>query len=204
MKLLRTVFTAVALGICLLASSTLLAATETRFTIVDSSPTSWVARGYDNYTVSPAKGWSFSMSESSDHSITIYISGTPLPGTTVDYWRLVFAAPNDAMITPGFYADLQRYPFNDANHPGLSFASTGRLDNRAGGFFQVFEANSLGTPAQSFSANFTHYGETNTNNYAVVQIRYNATVVPEPSTILLAIIGFATLPTRRRVPHNSA
>src|SRR5437763_7549362 len=31
---------------------------ETRFTIVDSSPSSWVARGYDNYTITPADGWS--------------------------------------------------------------------------------------------------------------------------------------------------
>jgi hypothetical protein len=76
---------------------------ETRFTIVDSSPTSWVARGYDNYTVSPATGWTFTPSRNFDNGVGFNITGTPPAGTAVDRWFLNFAAPFNALITPGHY-----------------------------------------------------------------------------------------------------
>jgi hypothetical protein len=98
----------------------------------------------------------------------------------VDYWRLNFSAPFDALITPGSYPNFQRWPFQAADRPGMEFASTGRLDNQAGGFFNGYEAT-YGPSGEvlSFAADFTHYGETTQANYAIAQIRYNATV-PEP------------------------
>jgi hypothetical protein len=65
-----------------------------RFTIVDSSPSSWVARGYDNYTVTPADGWTFTRSGDPDNgTVRVRLSGPPLPGTSVDYWDMTFATP---------------------------------------------------------------------------------------------------------------
>ena len=65
--------------------------------------------------------------------------------------------------------------------PGLEFGSTGRLDNQASGFFRILEVTYGGTgEVLTFAADFTHYGETNPNNFAVVELRYNATIVPEP------------------------
>lgn len=188
----------VLLGALLACAADAAAQTETRFTIVDSSSSSWVARGYDNYTVTPANGWSFQVGRNFDNGITINLDGPPMPGTTVDYWRLNFAAPGDALLVPGHYADLQRYPFQEANRPGLEFAGTGRLDNQAAGFFDVLEAT-YGPAGQvlSFAANFTHYGETIANNYAIAEIRYNA-AVPEPAGAAVIAGGLALLLRRRR------
>jgi hypothetical protein len=67
----------------------------------------------------------------------------------------------------------------------------------ASGFFDVYEAT-YGPAGEvlSFAANFTHYGETNPANHAIVELRYNATV-PEPS-FLGAGAGAALLLVRRR------
>lgn len=171
---------------------------ETRFTVVDSSPTSWVARGYSDYTVSPDIDWTFSVSRNFDNGIGLDIRGSALPGTSVTNWFLNFAAPFSVPITPGFYPDLQRFPFQDNDRPGLEFGSTGRLDNRASGFFEVFEATyGLDGEVLAFAADFTHYGETNLNNYAIVEVRYNATI-PEPGTATLAVFGALAFLIRRR------
>lgn len=173
-------------------------AAETRFTIVDSSPTSWVARGYDNYTVTPADGWTFVPSRNFDNGVGLSMAGPALPGTAVTDWGLQFAAPFNALITPGHYPNFQRFPFQDPDRPGLSFSSTGRLDNMASGFFDVFEAT-YGPAGEvlAFAANFTHYGETNPNNYAIVEVRYNATV-PEPACLGAAAVGAVSLLLRPR------
>ncbi len=66
----------------------------------------------------------------------------------------------------------------------------------ASGFFDVLEATYApdGT-VLSFAADFTHYGEANQNNYAIVELRYNA--VPAPAAGL-ACIGVLALSRRRR------
>ncbi len=70
----------------------------------------------------------------------------------------------------------------------------------AAGFFEVFEATyGPGGEVLSFSADFTHYGETNPNNYAIVQVRYNA-AIPEPTSltlIALPAVGLAVVCVRR-------
>jgi hypothetical protein len=179
-----------------LAIAAVTAQAETRFTIVDSSPSSWVARGYDNYTVTPATPWTFTPTRNFDNGVSFNISGTPLPGTAVDYWRVEMAAPGNALLVPGVYANFQRFPFQDAERPGLAFASTGRLDNMAAGTFQVLEATyGPGGEVLTFAVNFTHYGETNVNNYAIVELRYNS--VPAPAS-LFAVAAVAVVTGRRR------
>jgi hypothetical protein len=131
------------------------------------------------------------MSSNFDNGTQITLEGPPLPGTTVNRWRLNFAAPHDGPLTPGIYPDFQRWPFQASDRPGLEFSSTGRLDNRASGFFEILNTQT------GFAANFTHYGETNTNNWAVVEVRYNATFVPEP-TIAILLVAYGALPIRRR------
>jgi hypothetical protein len=176
------------------ASSSLVAtagaATVTRLTVVDSSPTSWVARGLEDYTVSPELGWTFTPSRNFDNGIGFQIEGPALPGTSIDEWFLNFAAPFNAELAPGLYTDFQRFPFQDADRPGLEFGSTGRLDNRASGFFEILEVSydSLGN-VLTFSADFTHFGEENPSNFAIVELRYNATVIPEPASVALSAFG---------------
>ena len=173
-----------------------LANAETRFTVIDSSPTSWVARGYHNYTVSPAINWNFQVNNGGN-ALAFNLTGTPPGGTTVDNWFMTFGAPGNAVITPGVYANFQRWPFNDATHPGLSFGSTGRLDNAASGTFEVLEVTyGPGNQVLTFAANFTHYGEANTNNWAICELRYNSTV-PAPGVCTIAA-ALAPLTLRRR------
>ena len=188
-------------ALLLSSSNVARAGNGTRFTVVDSSPTSWVARGYSDYTVSAANGWTVEVERNFDNGVSFDFDGPPLPGTSVDYWDVEFAAPFEAEITPGFYPSFQRFPFQDSNRPGLGFHSTGRGDNRASGFFEVFEATyGPGGEVLSFSADFTHYGEENTNNWAIVEIRYN---VPEPTTAMLLLFGVTAGGfSRRRRPER--
>ena len=164
----------------------------TRFTVVDSSPTSWVARGLQDYTVTPELGWTFDVSRNFDNSIGFDIFGPALPGTSVSHWFIDFAAPFDEALQPGFYPDFERWPFQAPDRPGLAFGSSGRLDNRASGFFEILEVTyGAGGSVFSFAADFTHYGETNVNNYAIAELRFNAgaNAAPEPSSLLLVAVG---------------
>ncbi len=173
-----------------------LAGNETRFTVVDSSPTSWVARGYSDYTVSADNGWSVEVERNFDNGISLDFDGPPLPGTPVDYWDVEFAAPFNQVITPGLYENFQRFPFQDDDRPGLGFHSTGRGDNMASGFFEVFEATyGPGGEVLSFSADFTHYGEQNPDNWAIVEVRYN---VPEPTSAMIMLVGASVCGLARR------
>lgn len=116
-----------------------------------------------------------------DNGIGFSITGPALPGTSINQWFLNFAGPFDAELARGLYSDFQRFPFQEAGRPGLEFGSTGRLDNRASGFFDILEVtyDTLGD-VLTFAADFTHYGEENINNYANVELRFNASLVPEP------------------------
>ena len=155
--------------------STTDAVPTTRFRVVDSSPTSWVARGLKNYTVSPELGWTFVPSKNFDNGIGFVIEGPALPGTSINRWTLNFAAPFRAKLTPGLYTDFQRWPFQNTDRPGLEFTSTGRGDNRASGFFEVLEVTyDTSGNMLTFAADFTHYGEENVSKYAKVEVRYNA------------------------------
>lgn len=188
-------FVIVALAALAASATGVAAQTETRFTILDSSPSSWVARGYDNYTVDPSSGWTFSLTGGGG-TVRFYTTGSPLPNTAVNYWDITFDAPDNSLLTPGVYANFQRYPFNSAGRPGVSFSSTGRLDNQAAGTFEVREITYTSTnQLLSFAADFTHYGETNPNNYAIVEVRYNA-AVPEPAS--LGALALVSLLLRRR------
>ncbi len=189
----RKVVTTLALTLALVSTSV---AGLTSFTVVDSSNSSWVARGYSDYTVNEALGWTFSASRNFDNGVDINLSGPALPGTSVTNWSTRFAAPFGDALAPGLYEDFQRFPFQDNDRPGLSFSSTGRLDNQAAGDFEILEVTyGTGGEVLSFAADFIHYGETNPNNWAIVEVRYNA--VPEPGMLTL-LSGGALLLLRRR------
>lgn len=198
MKILGLKIVTAVLSLCCFVSAAN-ATLITRFTVVDSSPTSWIARGLQDYTVSPETGWIFDASRNFDNGISFRITGPALPGTSINRWFIDFGAPFDNELTSGFYENFQRWPFHDADRPGLAFGSTGRLDNRASGFFEILEAtySDLGE-VLSFAADFTHYGETLADRYAVAELRYNYTAVSEPSSLVLLSLGALLFGIRRR------
>ena len=67
----------VAVFVLLSSVSDARAGSVTRFTVVDSSPTSWVARGYHDYTVTPDLGWTFTAGRDFDDSVYIHLDGPP-------------------------------------------------------------------------------------------------------------------------------
>src|SRR5437588_7380769 len=76
------------------------------------------------------------------------------------WWYLEFAAPNHAMLTPGYYSNAARAAFRDNNQPGLDIFGDGRGSNTLTGNFTVLEA--LYDPAGTvlnFDATFEQHSE---------------------------------------------
>jgi hypothetical protein len=193
MQTARNIFASLVLGSLLILSAE---SAVTRFTVVNISPTSWVARGLSGYSISPDMGWAFSILTSPLNTVYFRLDGPPLEGTEIDSWDVDFSAPNWGLLTPGFYADAQR-DTTGSDRPGLGFSNTDRGDNEAGGFFEILEArfNPDGT-VEAFSANFTHFGEADPNNWAVVELRFNA--IPEPACSALLISSVCVFASFRR------
>src|SRR5262249_34692173 len=144
----------------------------------------------------------FTPSRNFDNGIGLNMQGAALPGTTVTSWRLNFAAPDNALIVPGLYENFQRFPFQDPGRPRLEFSSTGRLDNQAAGFFEVHEATyGPGGEVLTFSADFTHYGETTPANWAIVEVRFNITEC-QPDLTTTAIAGQPGYGTPNGIVNN--
>ncbi len=77
-----------------------------------------------------------------------------------DEWFTDFAAPNNAILTKGTYANAQRYPFQAAGFPGLSVYGAGRGCNTLTGNFNVLQAvyDTVGN-VKAFAADFEQHCE---------------------------------------------
>lgn len=56
-----------------------------------------------------------------------------------DWWHLDLAAPQGKMLTPAVYKSAERWPFQAATKPGLSFTANGRGCNTVTGEFIILE-----------------------------------------------------------------
>jgi hypothetical protein len=173
-----------------------------------SSPTSWVGRGDTRlYTFPSASISAYRTFDQGTNTNSIRFSITRgEPGT--DWWYVDLVGPSRTLVGVGTYSDALRFPFN-GDHPGLSFDGNGFGDSTLTGSFQVFEVafHSNGQLLR-FAADFTQYDRGRLADWSFGSIRYNSliplTIVPEPSTLVLSVLAFAALPTRRRksVPHD--
>ena len=81
--------------------------------------------------------------------------------TMSDFWSLNFAAADKTPLTPGYYANAMRFPFQDAGRPGLDVSGNGRGSNTETGFFNVAQADLTpdGQGVRSFAASFEQHGD---------------------------------------------
>lgn len=171
-----------------------LAATEFYYT---SSPASWVGQG-ETVSVSPDLGFEFIVSRNFDNGISFSIRNDASGPAQSSWWYLDFAAPSGVPLSVGSYLGATRWPFQDAEKPGLSFSGNGRGNNRLTGMFNVLEVEySPAGEVASFAADFLQYDEGIESWWNQGSIRYNSdiaiSVVPEPASHAVFAMGLIAL-----------
>ena len=180
-----------------------------------SSPESWVGHG-ETVTVTPAEGFQFTAQPNFDNGVSFAINDflTNPDFQKTRWWYLDFAAPFSALLTVGFYDHATRFPFQDAENPGLDFSGNGRGNNMLTGFFEVLEAvYAADGSVLKFAADFTQFDEGFANWWNRGSIRFNSDIpliisqVPEPATGLLlfaALLAAATVRHQRRSQRGAS
>jgi hypothetical protein len=115
-------------------------------------------------------------------------------GPGIEFWLLNFSTQRLIRrdLTPGYYPDAMRWPFEDPGHPGLDVEGEGRGCNEVTGNFTILDSRvdfTTGTPTVlSFAATFEDHCE---GGPAAVtgHIYYNYEAPIEPT-----IVSFSPLP----------
>ncbi len=176
----------------------------------DSSPTSSVGHG-ESISVTPEDGYLFTSRWNSLNRVKIDIYSLnspfgpdwdPSSGDPYNYWTLYMAAPFNDPLEVGFYGNTARWPFQDADQPGLTLSGNHRGNNRNGGFFELLEItfDSSGV-LTNLDVDFTQYGEELESRWITGSLRFNSTPIPEPTTIALlgfGLVGIVGAEVRRR------
>jgi VCBS repeat-containing protein len=97
-----------------------------------SQPGDYIGQGL-TYSFTPETG-TFLVSRNFDNGVSLYYSGGG------QWWYFDFAAPFNADLTPGDYANATRWPFQASDVPGLNVSGNGRGSNTLTGHFTVTQA----------------------------------------------------------------
>ncbi|PQO34778.1 tandem-95 repeat protein [Bremerella cremea] len=121
---------------------------------MDSAPGDFVGAG---------KSWYYDDSNTSFSGTRNFDSGVSISLQGDTFWNLDFAAAMDALLTPGYYTDATRWPFQSSSEPGLDVSGDGRGNNLLAGEFTIYDvdygqATSTSNPITSFAARFTQQG----------------------------------------------
>jgi hypothetical protein len=96
--------------------------------------------------------------------------------TYTHWWYVDFAAADLAPLSPGFYPNAVRYPFQGPGQPGVSIVGDGRGCNTVVGSFQVLEVEyGSGSDITAFRATFEQHCEGGPASLRG-EIRFNASV----------------------------
>jgi VCBS repeat-containing protein len=99
---------------------------------LNSQPGDWVGQGQTaTYT---ANTGTFLVQRNSDNGVSVYYQDAS------NSWSLDFAAPQNATLTPGYYGNVARFPFQASNQPGLDVSGDGRGSDTLTGNFTVKQA----------------------------------------------------------------
>ena len=104
-----------------------------------SSPESWVGHGE---TVTVAEGFQFTARTELRQRRVVCDRRLPDQPRLSEDSLLVprLCRAFSALLTVGFYDHATRFPFQDAENPGLDFSGNGRGNNMLTGFLEVLEA----------------------------------------------------------------
>jgi len=90
---------------------------------------------------------------------TVQSTGRQLT-VAVDGWSATFVGMNAIpLLQPGYYGNLQRYPFHNGSRGGLSWSGNGRGCNTLSGWFVVDEVTYVGTTLKSIDMRFEQHCE---------------------------------------------
>jgi hypothetical protein len=81
-----------------------------------------------------------------------------IPPSGGTWWRLTLQSPSGA-LSPGYYNNATRWPFQLAGVPGLDFSGSGRGCNQSTGRFLVAAAAFSGSQVERFHARFEQHCE---------------------------------------------
>lgn len=177
---------------------------------LSGSPESYVV-GNQTLTITPSEGFTFTGTVGSDDGMSepddLEISATNFTSpTSSQFWYLDLAVPEGQLLAPGFYGNATRFPFEEADAPGLSLYGDGRGDNRSSGYFDILEISYSGSQLLSLAADFVQYDELNMNAVSSGSVRFNSDIpigTPEPATLIPSLLGFlclgAFLHSRRKI-----
>ena len=121
---------------------------------MNSEDGDYVGQGLEKTLTEP--DYTFSASKNYDNGVHLYVK-TPDYSST---WSLDFAAPGDALLTPGAYEVATRFPFQSITNPGLSVNGEGRGCNTLTGRFVIHEVvYGLNNAIDVFAADFEQHCE---------------------------------------------
>jgi hypothetical protein len=151
-----------------------------------SSPYSYVGGG-ETVSARPDNGFDIGVHGDPFTMLSFSIAEPWTPEGLSRYWNLELAAPKDASLSVGSYANATRWPFQETTAPGLTFSGTYRGNNRLTGSFNILESNVADDGTFSFAVDFLQYDEESTNAWIKGAIRYNSEVpvnlTPEPIVV---------------------
>jgi hypothetical protein len=151
-----------------------------------SSPYSYVGGG-ETVSAGPDNGFNIGVHGDPFTMLSFSIAEPWTPEGLSRYWNLELAAPKDASLSVGSYANATRWPFQETTAPGLTFSGNHRGNNRLTGSFNILESNVADDGTFSFAVDFLQYDEESTNAWIKGAIRYNSEVpvnlTPEPIVV---------------------
>jgi len=151
-----------------------------------SSPYSYVGGG-ETVSAGPDNGFDIGVHGDPFTMLSFSIAEPWTPEGLSRYWNLELAAPKDASLSVGSYANATRWPFQETTAPGLTFSGNYRGNNRLTGSFNILESNVADDGTFSFAVDFLQYDEESTNAWIKGAIRYNSEVpvnlTPEPIVV---------------------
>lgn len=139
------------LGALLCASFTAAGYAATTF-MYDSQPGDFIGGG-GSATWTDAEG-RWTVRRNFDNGVSLFFTEDGGPS----FWSLDFAAPGEVEITPGFYDNAEKFPFQSSGVPGLNISGEGRACNTLVSEFSEFTVTQsiydwYGRPVQ-FTASF--------------------------------------------------